>query len=408
MVALPVPRAAADNDVCFDLFRGGRRPIVCFANDWKTDPTSKHHVMRTYSAYTDVVWLESTGIRRPRLLKLTDQRRILHRLRSSAKGIRTGGERVHVVSPLIVPLPGNVVADRINAALYRSSIRRALATLDTKELPLLWAYAPNVATYLKGIPRSGLVYHCVDRWWAFSDHNASAMRTYHRQLCEQADVVFASSLALLNDCLEHNSSSYLIPHGVDWQHFAQAAIAPPERPQDLADVKGPILGFFGLIHEWVDQDLLCRIATAFPEATLALIGRAQVDVSRLRAMPNIRLLGQKTFAELPAYCAAFDVGLIPFHFNDLTAAVNPIKLREYLSAGVPVVASALPDIVAVENPSLITARNTNDFVAGIGSLLAQGRRSPAHRRAASLGMKSESWDGRCAQMAALVMEHVGA
>jgi len=405
MVPMPAALAVSDDAVIRQAFREGRRPIVCFANEWNNDPTSKHHVMRTYADYTDVVWVESTGMRRPRL-KVTDLGRIVNRLRASAKGMRQDVARVRVVSPLNVPMPGNVIAERVNALLYRSAVQRALGSLGEREAPLLWVYAPHVAPYLKHIPRSGLVYHCVDRWWAFSEYDTVAMRRYHQQLCEQADVVFASSVTLLADCLPHNPRSVLIPHGVDWEHFAQAAQHPPPRPADIADLQGPILGFFGLIHEWVDGDLLASVATAFPEATLVLIGRTGVDVSALRAIPNIRFLGQKTFAELPAYCSAFDVGLIPFVFNDLTAAVNPIKLREYLSAGLPVVASALPDVDALRNPSLITARNAHQFIDGVRKSLAL-KRTPEQRRAAAQTMKAESWLGRCVEMASLVSKYAG-
>lgn len=105
-----------------------------------------------------------------------------------------------------------------------------------------------------------------------------------------------------------------------------------------------MIGFFGLLSEWVDQDLLLRLAREFPGATLQLIGKADVDVSRLQGQPNIQLTGPKPFADLPGLIAQFTVGLIPFTVNDLTRSVNPIKLREMLSAGCPVVSTALPEV----------------------------------------------------------------
>lgn len=385
----------------------GGQPIVCFANDMNGDPTSKHHIMRTYAEHTDVLWVEASGMRRPQLSNPLDLQRIVQRVRRSAGGVKAQAShaRLRVLAPLSIPLPGNPVATRVNGMLYRRAMRQSLAALDSARAPLLWVYTPTVAPYLAGMPRRGLVYHCVDRWWEFSDYDAALMRRCHEQLCREADVVFASANALLEDCRPFTDRAYLIPHGVEWDHFATAALAPPPRPADVADVTGPVLGFFGLIHEWVDQALLVRLAREFPQATLLLIGRCQVDVSALAAEPNIRLVGQRKYDELPAYSALFDVALIPFVFNELTTAVNPIKLREYLSAGLPVVASALPEIRLLEgNPMLRTATTQEEFIAGVRAYLATPR-TAADRKAAAQRMVPESWLGRCAEMARLVVQH---
>jgi glycosyltransferase involved in cell wall biosynthesis len=139
-----------------------------------------------------------------------------------------------------------------------------------------------------------------------------------------------------------------------------------------------------------------------------LIGRVQVDDTRLRAMPNIRLLGQRPYADLPAYAAAFDVALVPFVRNELTAAVNPIKLREYLCAGLPVVATALPEIELLQDrPGLRAAHSPEQFVAAVGEFVA-GHGTRGARRDAALAERGESWSGRCALMAKLVRENLAA
>src|SRR5687768_15279322 len=291
-------------------------PSVHFANDWSRDPTSKHHIMRIFAEYTDVIWVESSGMRRPNLLNLMDLRRSIARLKRVFGGANRdrNTSRLHVLSPLSIPLPGNWLATKINGWLYRRALKKTLSRIGRADKPWLWVYNPMVAPYLDDIPHGGIIYHCVDRWWAFNDYDSALMLDWHSSVCRQADVVFASAVALLADCRKHTSHAYLVPHGVEWAHFAQAALRDMPRPSDLADITGPILGFFGLIHDWVDQDLLLHIAKSFPEATLVLIGKVQVDASRLQGIPNIRFLGQKPYAELPAYSAHFDVALIPFVF----------------------------------------------------------------------------------------------
>lgn len=383
-------------------------PIVCFANDWRGDPTSKHHIMRNLSRHVPVLWVESSGMRRPNLSSAADLKRIAQRLRlavTPAAPRRQDPEpddagAIRVISPLSVPLPGNRVAERITRAVYRRAVTRA-AVSDA--LPLLWVYTPTVAPYLDAIPHRGVVYHCVDRWWAFSEYDQAVMRRCHEDLCRRADVVFASAVQLLDDCRAFAPDARLMPHGVDWDHFSRAVLDPPARPADISDIEHPIIGFFGLLHDWIDQDLLAGVADALPGATLVLIGKARVDMAALIARPNIRWLGQKPFSQLPAYAAAFDAALVPFTRNELTAAVNPIKLLEYLSAGVPVVATDLPEIVRLrERRGLHVAGTTRAFIEQVGALVQQPV-TPAARIEIAMAQRADSWLGRCASMAEQVV-----
>lgn len=408
-VGAPIELVEAERQLAAAL--EGLPTIVCFANDWGGDPTSKQHVMRIFAGHADILWVESSGMRIPRLTSGHDVRRIAQRVRkalhpsgagSGPNGSAERPSRLRVLSPLSIPLPGNPAAEAVTRRLYRRAVARALRDLGEARPPVQWVYTPTVAPVIRGLPRRGLVYHCVDRWWAFKEYDTKVMRRHHEWLCRNADVVFASAAELYEDCREHTDRVYLMRHGVEWEHFASAALDPAPRPADIADAAGRILGFFGLLHDWVDQDLLCALADAFPEATLVLIGKAQTDVSRLRSRPNIRLLGQKPYAELPAYAAHFDVALIPFVQNELTLAVNPIKLREYLSAGLPVVATALPEIrLFAGNPRVWLASEPAAHVEGVRRFLS-GDRDAAARRSAAREMAGESWAGRCASMARLV------
>ena len=385
----------------------GAPPIVCFGNDWDGDPTSKHHIMRLYAEHTPVLWVESSGMRRPKLSSPLDARRVIQRLARAWTGVRLVAPRLAVVSPLSIPATTSRAALVLNRLLYRMAVARGLRAIGAREKPLLWVYAPTVAPHLASLPRCGLVYHCVDRWWAFGDYDARMMHEHHTLLCRQADVVFASALELLKDCRSHTDRAQLIPHGVDWRHFARAAHEPLARPADVADIQGPIIGFFGLVHEWVDQSLLHRVARELPHATVVIIGKVQVDVSQLSALANIRFVGQKPYADLPAYAAAFDVALVPFAVNDLTVAVNPIKLREYLAAGVPVVASAIPEIEALaDNPMVQTACGPEEFVAAVRAAL-DAPRSPEARRQAADRVANETWLVRCVEMAEAARARTG-
>ena len=373
--------------------------IVCFGNDWDGDPTSKHHVMRLLAEHVPVLWVETSGMRRPNLSSPLDVRRVVQRLRRARTGVRMVGPRMAIVSPLSVPAARSRAARMIGRALYRRAIARGLAALGVRENPLLWVYVPTAATVVGSIPHAGLVYHCVDRWWAFGEYQTDLMRDHHAVLCRKADIVFASALELLEDCRQHTPRSHLVPHGVDWRHFASAAREDLPRPDDIADIEGPIAGFFGLVHEWVDLALLRRLALELPDVTLVIIGKVQVDVSMLAGLSNVRFVGQKPYSTLPAYAAAFDVALIPFVTNELTLAVNPIKLREYLAAGLPVVSVSLPEIEALsDNPMVRTAKTGDDFVHAVRATIEQPF-DLEPRRVASDRIAEQTWLGRCVGMA---------
>jgi glycosyltransferase involved in cell wall biosynthesis len=372
----------------------GFPPIVCFGNDVEGDPTSKHHIMRILSRYVPVVWVESAGMRWPDLTSLSDLRRIGHRLHRAA--VPPPAEGMRVLSPLSLPLPGNRAAEVINGWLYR---RKITATLGAQSIPpLLWVYIPTVAPYLSRLPRQGLVYHCVDRWWAFTEYDSAVMRSHHAELCRSSDSTFASATELKQDCERYRDVVHLLPHGVEWEHFSAAALDELPRPADIQDLTGPVIGFFGLLHDWIDQELLVTVARAFPDATVLLIGKARVDLSELVKEPNVRWVGQKPYAELPAYAAAFNVGLIPFVQNELTAAVNPLKLREYLATGIPVVATPLPEVARLEGRSGLTvARSTEQFITALKAAL-DSPRTRAERAEAAMAQITESWVGRCIEM----------
>ncbi len=368
--------------------------VVAFANDWGTDPTSKHHLMRLLAERRDVLWVEASGMRRPTATSAADLRRIMLKLRKMSGGTRPGAPGLTVMSPPSVPFPTHPMAQRLNAVLYGRAVRSALRAMGHRDDPLLWVYTPTTARYLDRIASRGLVYHCVDRWWAFDEYDADEMRACHEILCKRADHVFVSSLELQSDCVGLTDRVTYVPHGVEWDHFHRAVAEPLPRPDGIPDDGRPVVGFVGMIDAWVDVELFAGIARRHPDAHVVVVGHARVPTGHLDGIPNLHLLGRKPFAELPAYLRTFDVALIPFLVNDLTLAVNPIKLREYLSAGVPVVTTALPELAPFRaHPGVDVVDSAAAFLDAVSARLAAPIDLDA-RRSLSASMQSESWPGR--------------
>jgi len=179
---------------------------------------------------------------------------------------------------------------------------------------------------------------------------------------------------------------------VDYDHFCQAVSENLPVPADIADIPRPRLGFFGLIRDWVDVDMLSAVAQKRPEWHFVLIGDSTIDLEPYCVRPNLHFLGRKPYAELPAYCQQFDVGLIPFKVNELTRAVNPIKLREYLAAGLPVVSTPMPEVQQYAH--LIGISDSVDsFISAVEVALAGDVDA---RDARSEAMRCETWPEKVA------------
>jgi len=367
--------------------------IICFAHDWGGDPTSKTHIMRILARKNRVLWVNSIGMRRP-AASGRDLRRILDKL---AKGFQPCLEvepNLYVANPLVVPLPGWGLADRLNAGILAGSLRRLCLQHGLKD-PILWSFLPNVNRLLGRLGERLAIYHCVDEYSAFKGVSRETIARMERDLVRRSDLVLTSSEKLCSDRIAINPNTRFVTHGVDVGHFGRALDQGVEVPADLRDLPRPVIGFFGLLADWVDLDLVRAMALARSRWSFVLVGKQATGLGAVRGLPNVHLLGQKPFAQLPAYCRGFDVGIIPFRTSDLTLRANPLKLREYLAAGLPVVSTPLPE-VARYAPLVRLADGAPAFIESVAAAL--GERSPALDRARSMAMESESWEARVAEI----------
>jgi glycosyltransferase involved in cell wall biosynthesis len=120
-------------------------------------------------------------------------------------------------------------------------------------------------------------------------------------------------------------------------------------PEDAAALPGPVIGFYGLIEDWVDLEVIRHMAAARPDWSFLMIGEVKTDTSAVRRLPNVHFPGRRPYQSLPGYCRKFDIAVLPFVVNELTLAANPLKVREYLAAGLPVVATPLPEVQSSVN-----------------------------------------------------------
>lgn len=361
------------------------RTILCFASGYEAPPTSKHHVMHLLAEQNTVLWINYHASRAP-AASSSDLLYMAAKLKQVFSGMNRPRKNLYVLTPLVIPLPAFGWARKLNRMLLIIQIRWALSHVRRGPLQI-WSFTPDISYALGYFGEQKVVYYCVDDHAEFSGYNKEQVLHDEAELCRRADLVVTTSRALQETKKNHNRCTILVPHGVDYKHFARASLNNLSAPLDMADMPHPRLGFFGLIRDWVDLDLLAEVARREPTWHIVLLGDATVDLSIYKNLPNMHFLGRKRYKDLPAYCREFDVGLIPFRINDLTRAVNPIKLREYLAAGLPVVSTPLPEVKMYEE--LVRIADTADsFVATIKAALTKGTEERAARTRA---MRSETW-----------------
>ncbi len=364
--------------------------IICFAKDWTENPTSNNHVMRLLAEENRVLWLNSIGMRKPQLTSGPDLRKILRKLVAFVKGPIPAATNLWVYTPIVLPLPHSRFATRCNRFILRWTLRRLRKELNMPTFQL-WTFLPNAVEFAGSLGESLLVYYCIDEWSQFTYLDGEKMADLEEDLCRRADIVFATARQLYERRVRLNPETHFAPHGVDHAHFSQAVNLELATPPDIASLPKPIFGFFGLIHEWLDQDLLASVARAKPDWSFVLLGKALAPIDRLESLANIHLLGAKPYDELPAYCKSFAAGLIPFVVNDLTIHVNPIKLREYLSAGLPVVSTNLPEVEHYQDLCYL-ASGPEEFLVALDRVLKEDDLELRRRR--SDRMIDETWRKR--------------
>src|SRR6185437_2662521 len=208
-------------------------------------------------------------------------------------------------------------------------------------------------------------------------------------LLRRADLAIVSSEELYRLKSVHNPRTTLVRHGVAFDHFRKALASETPVPDEVRGLPRPVIGYFGLMAEdWIDVDLMVHVAKHFAGGSMVLLGKVTMDLTRLTALPNVHLLGRKPFADLPGYAKAFDVAINPFPLNDVTRSANPLKVREYLAAGLPVVSTRIPEVEVLQQARV--ADSNEEIVAAIEEAL----RSPGPRAERSESMRGESWAAR--------------
>lgn len=280
-------------------------------------------------------------------------------------GERPGGVRVAVPR-----LPEGISAGEAEAA-QRDLLRRLLTENACADY-VLWYYTPMALGFSDGLSPAAVVYDCMDELSLFRGA-PPALLERERRLLEVADLVFTGGQSLFEIKRERHPSVHAFPSSIDAEHFGRARTPLPE-PADQAAIPRLRLGYFGVIDERIDLDLLAAVADARPDWRLVMVGPVvKIDPETLPRRSNLHYLGMKPYDDLPAYLAGWDAALMPFARNESTRFISPTKTPEYLAGGRPVVSTAIRDVVRPygEMGLVAVADDPAGFAAAVEASLAR-------------------------------------
>jgi UDP-galactopyranose mutase len=310
---------------------------------------------------------------------------------------------------VVVPhLPEGLQSEVALEAVQREMVDRLFKERAIHDC-VLWYYTPMALPFTRHLKPLATVYDCMDELSAFKGA-APALKEREAELFRRADLVFTGGQSLYEAKRTQHHAVYAFPSSIDHAHFAKARTLSVE-PDDQAGLPHPRLGFFGVIDERLDIELLDSVAAGRPDWQLVMIGPVvKIDPASLPRRQNIHYLGGKSYQELPAYLAGWDVALLPFARNASTRFISPTKTPEYLAAGKPVVSTSIRDVVQPygELGLVRIADTTTEFVRATEAALAERQSQSELLARVDAFLAHNSWDKTWSQMAHLVEGAVNA
>lgn len=316
------------------------RDLIVFGEDFGGLPSSTQHLIRHLAKQHKILWVNSIGLRQPKL-NVKDVTRALNKLigRSNAQTQNMAPEQstnnITVVNLKTIPAPHSGLARQLAKQLMLAQLKPVISELEMHN-PVLWTSLPTAADLCGHLGESHVVYYCGDDFSALAGVDHQCVAKHEQALVEKADVIFAASNKLME--IFPAEKAHLLPHGVDFTLFS----TPTERAKDLPSNHRPIAGFYGSLSQWLDYDLIEKTALARPDWNFVFIGPNELEQLALPNLSNVIYLGPRPHHQLPSYSQHWDVSWLPFVDNKQIRACSPLKLMEYLATGSPIVTTPFP------------------------------------------------------------------
>lgn len=337
--------------------------FLVFSDDWGEHPSSCQHIFSHISKDHQVLWVNTIGMRNPTLTWRDAQKVALKVGKMIAGGTKKQEEEavesgVAVCQPPMLPFANLRLVRKLNRYFVVRSVRRRLKELNCQE-PILVSTVPNSCDFIGYFDEKKVVYYCVDDFSEWPGLNKGLVRGMEEELISKADIFFATSEKLYNRLALTGKPITLLTHGVDLDFFSDL---PEQEHPLLAEIPKPRIGYFGLFDERSDIAMLAGVARQLPDVSFVITGQVEVDCRTLEKIPNIYFTGPVPYEQLPAIVKGWDACMLLYVLNELTSAIQPLKLKEYLATGKAVLATPIPEAVKLKDYLFVCA-DVDEFVA---------------------------------------------
>ena len=350
---------------------------------------------RRFARRGKVLYVNSIVMQKPNLRKGGKfMQKLVRKLKSIFKGVRKVDDNFWVYSPFSLPFHHIPAARMINEKILKFQLTMVMRRLGMK-MPVVLVACPAACQTALVMPRRCLLYQRSDLYEAFPGVDRRIIASYDRRLKREADLTFFVNRKMLADEHTQCKRSIFLDHGVDFEMFSRSE-SRRIVPDDLRDIPGPIVGYFGTVNSHtVDVDLIARVAGLMPHVSFVLVGPVSDDYEMLTSMPNIWMTGKKTYEQIPVYGRCFDVAIMAWQKTAWIESCNPVKLKEYLALGKPVVTTYFTEL---ENylDVVYTADTPEEFAASIKQALQEDSLLLAEQRKQKVS--NATWDSKAELM----------
>lgn len=372
-----------------------RVDTICFGGgDWWYHNRAHMdiHLMRRFAKNGTLLYINSIVMAKPKLAqgrKLTTK--FVRKSKSIFAGLKKTDEGFWVYSPFSMPVQHISLVRPLNEKIIQLQIaylKRKIGIIN----PIIWVVCPVACDIALKMKSTKLIYQRTDRFEAFPDVDIEKIKIFDRKLKANADLTIYVNKSLYNEESSQCRKAIYLDHGVDFGMFASAE-QNPNKPADIAEIKKPIVGYFGALDDHkLDTSFIEAVIDLLPDMSFVFVGKASLDYSSLLARENVWMLGQKNYDEIPHYGKCFDVAILPWIQSRWTEAANPIKVKEYLALGKPFVGTPAFTEIQKYLDVVYVANIPEEFAQCIKKALAEN--NPERVAARRKKVEKDTWDNK--------------